>query len=291
MYQGNQLGQQLIAGGDTEAYGSKVGQEQGVFYNIPEPSFGKEFVPAPGTQPEHLILNAISAAILKKLQQYKANYDGETNSDGNYHGRGLCRFADGSYYDGEWNNGLRHGLGTYRFPDGTTYTGGWDTDRMHGHGEMKYATGQILRTTWDNGFRHGEGSISEPSGQQVAVTYYKDLEIREDRQNPDNYDNFHRGLIIFICFFVVLLLPLAFDLLVNDIYLGQSFAFLFGFILYVVMIADACKSKSLKSMKNPIPSNTNVRFKRTGLTSNHLQHQSTVAYRSNRRSQNLRRLA
>ena len=39
------------------------------------------------------------------------NYEGEKNDEGLPHGFGKIDYVDGSYYEGEWQNGYRHGKG------------------------------------------------------------------------------------------------------------------------------------------------------------------------------------
>ena len=39
------------------------------------------------------------------------------------HGRGECKWADGNYYDGDWEANLRHGNGKFVSIEGYVYTG------------------------------------------------------------------------------------------------------------------------------------------------------------------------
>lgn len=39
------------------------------------------------------------------------------------HGYGIQKFLDGSYYEGEWRNGLCEGTGSLRYENGLTYNG------------------------------------------------------------------------------------------------------------------------------------------------------------------------
>ena len=41
------------------------------------------------------------------------NYQGEKDHKGQRDGVGRCTWDDGSYYEGEWKEGLRHGLGVF----------------------------------------------------------------------------------------------------------------------------------------------------------------------------------
>ena len=38
-------------------------------------------------------------------------------------GKGICKWPDGSQYEGEWKNGMKHGYGTYRWANGMKYIG------------------------------------------------------------------------------------------------------------------------------------------------------------------------
>lgn len=48
---------------------------------------------------------------------------------GKFHGKGVCKFADGDKYDGDWCEGLRHGYGVHTFKDGTVYRGHWENGK------------------------------------------------------------------------------------------------------------------------------------------------------------------
>ncbi|HMQ48999.1 MAG TPA: caspase family protein [Saprospiraceae bacterium] len=51
-------------------------------------------------------------------------YNGEFQ-EGEIHGAGLCYYQDGSKYEGEWKHRLRDGYGTMTYPDGTKRSGYW----------------------------------------------------------------------------------------------------------------------------------------------------------------------
>jgi hypothetical protein len=38
-------------------------------------------------------------------------------------GVGICKYPDGSSYDGDWKEGQPHGVGKKTLPDGTTFDG------------------------------------------------------------------------------------------------------------------------------------------------------------------------
>ena len=86
-------------------------------------------------------MNKLQEAILKKLNEAGAMYEGMKNQNNQYHGKGKLTYLDGTYYDGEWSNGQRNGHGTHVFIDGTTFIGTYVNDKKHGVGEMKLLNG------------------------------------------------------------------------------------------------------------------------------------------------------
>jgi len=42
-----------------------------------------------------------------------------------FHGQGRLTYANGSYYDGEWVNGIQHGTGIFEHPGSSKYEGTW----------------------------------------------------------------------------------------------------------------------------------------------------------------------
>ena len=93
-------------------------------------------------------------------------------------------FADHSYYEGSWREGVfdgvgvfisqhgryqgqflagrRHGYGTYAFATGETYTGEWKSDARHGSGVLQYRAQDIYERfvgTWRNDRRDGRGTL------------------------------------------------------------------------------------------------------------------------------------
>lgn len=69
-------------------------------------------------------------------------YDGELNKAGKREGRGICRFAGGDVFDGQWKAGKMDGRGTYRMADGDVYEGLWKAGAKEGPGTYWYASGR-----------------------------------------------------------------------------------------------------------------------------------------------------
>ena len=65
------------------------------------------------------------------MKRVVEGYDGERNAAGQMHGRGVCRFASGAVYEGDYKDdkrhGRRHGRGVYRYADGSIrHDGQWE---------------------------------------------------------------------------------------------------------------------------------------------------------------------
>ena len=92
-----------------------------------------------------------------------------------YHGRVICNYADGSEYQGEWQDGKRHGIGTYISPTGTRYEGEWKDDGANGHGVCHYADGMKYDGEFESGERHGKGILISPEGDRYEGQFKYDL--------------------------------------------------------------------------------------------------------------------
>ena len=92
-----------------------------------------------------------------------------------YHGPVICNYADGSEYQGEWQDGKRHGIGTYISPTGTRYEGEWENDGASGHGVCHYEDGMKYDGQFENGERHGKGVLISPEGDRYEGQFKYDL--------------------------------------------------------------------------------------------------------------------
>jgi hypothetical protein len=113
-------------------------------FNEPKPEAGYEFIPPMGTVPQPMIVQAMTRAILKMLNENGCTFEGQTNSEGLKHGKGVCKYIDGSVYDGTWVEGRREGEGEFRLKDGTTYKGEWANDMKHGNGKIIMPNGETI---------------------------------------------------------------------------------------------------------------------------------------------------
>ena len=84
----------------------------------------------------------MTKAILKKINEMGAVYDGERNAAGQRHGNGKCFYLDGSVYTGMWCEDRKEGEGSYIGRNEVFfYRGGWKNDMKHGYGEEKTVNG------------------------------------------------------------------------------------------------------------------------------------------------------
>ncbi len=76
--------------------------------------------------------------------------DSDTWKKKGYHAPVVCNYADGSEYQGEWQDGKRHGKGILISPEGDRYEGQFENNFAHGEGIY----------TWGDGVR-SEGEFRE----------------------------------------------------------------------------------------------------------------------------------
>ena len=72
-------------------------------------------------------------------------------------------YADGSSYDGEYEQGFRHGRGCLEKPDGTLYDGEWKHGHFHGRGKLLWHAADGSLVTYEGEFqealRQGTGKL------------------------------------------------------------------------------------------------------------------------------------
>lgn len=73
-------------------------------------------------------INALTEALMPKLQHQKAGWHGPLDANGRPAGVGVLVFDSGSVYEGEMKDGKCHGKGKMRLASGGVYEGGTHTD-------------------------------------------------------------------------------------------------------------------------------------------------------------------
>ena len=57
-------------------------------------------------------------------------------------GKGKYWYADGSFYEGQWQNGRMFGKGSFIYPNSNRYDGEFLNDMKEGYGIFQYANGE-----------------------------------------------------------------------------------------------------------------------------------------------------
>ncbi|WP_235298064.1 caspase family protein [Portibacter marinus] len=67
-------------------------------------------------------------------------------------GTGRYTYRDGSYYEGQFVNGLPQGQGICYYSNGDRYEGGWKNNAPEGEGVMHFASGTVYGAIWNAGY-------------------------------------------------------------------------------------------------------------------------------------------
>ena len=100
--------------------------------------------------------------------------------------KGKFTWVDGSYYDGDINNNYFEGFGTFKWKEGRKYVGNWKNGKMNGKGIMTYIDGAKYEGEFVNGKREGKGNYYWNSNK-----YYKGS-WKKGKQDGDGYF-YHNG--------------------------------------------------------------------------------------------------
>ena len=101
-------------------------------------------------------------------------YTGARDPNGYRNGQGSFKFADGSAYNGDWQQGLRHGIGEFTYKDGSVYKGQWIHDLKHGMGKFTYTNGDVVVGTWVHDRLNGVAKRTLKGHSEPEEVIYKD---------------------------------------------------------------------------------------------------------------------
>ena len=110
----------------------------------------------------------VNNALVDSGEAAQGEYEGEYNAAGEREGRGVMRYADGNFYDGEWKAGLFEGRGVMRFASGNVYDGEYKADKREGRGVYRYADGNVESGFYKQGADVGEGVKWLADGRRAA---------------------------------------------------------------------------------------------------------------------------
>lgn len=103
------------------------------------------------------------------LMGEKATYTGQVLGGATPHGEGRAEWADGSYYEGSFQQGMPWGKGTYyKNQDQSLYTGDFYAGFAQGDGLLKYGNGDQYEGQFAGGQMHGKGTYTFKSGDQYV---------------------------------------------------------------------------------------------------------------------------
>ena len=97
------------------------------------------------------------------IKEGKFEYTGSF-VNGEFHGNGSIRYANGMKYQGQWFEGKMQGKGTLTTTEGDTYIGELSDNKFNGEGTLTKATGDIYTGFWIDGVLNGQGSLTTKQG-------------------------------------------------------------------------------------------------------------------------------
>ncbi len=80
---------------------------------------------------------------------------------------GYEKLADGTQYEGQYQDGLRDGMGTMVSPTDDRYSGMWKAGKRHGKGKFTYGLGGGFEGEWRDGRPFGSGRLTFAGGRIV----------------------------------------------------------------------------------------------------------------------------
>src|SRR5690606_1369761 len=87
--------------------------------------------------------------------------------DGRLQGQGRLDYANGSFYECEFKDGLFHGAGTWQGVSGDRYVGNFHQGQFHGMGELTYSNGSLYQGEFAHGRLQGSGVL------ELADAHYR----------------------------------------------------------------------------------------------------------------------
>jgi hypothetical protein len=115
-----------------------------------------------------------TASVVSIASTTAALYEGPRSAEGERHGKGVMRWANGDMYVGEFYQGARQGTGTLQFVDGSEYVGDWWNNDMHGSGTRRFVNGDIYVGDYRYSRRQGTGRFYFTNGDLYYGNWHED---------------------------------------------------------------------------------------------------------------------
>jgi hypothetical protein len=90
-------------------------------------------------------------------------------------GRGRLIGSKGDYYEGEFEEDKASGFGKYVNKDGGIYIGYWHKDKQNGRGEELFVDGSQYEGFYENGLKHGKGKFTWADGSIYEGDFCKNI--------------------------------------------------------------------------------------------------------------------
>ena len=117
----------------------------------------------------------------------QGTYYGDYDEDGARCGHGLCQYASGVEYEGEWRLNLPEGRGRIYYPSGEIFEGNFANGVREGSGTFAYADGRVEVAVFRRGLNaRGEGAMWSPR-RTTAWRIVKDGEEVEEISIPESW--------------------------------------------------------------------------------------------------------
>lgn len=87
--------------------------------------------------------------------------------------KGKMEYANGDFYDGNWEANKPHGKGIFIYANGDKYEGDFINDCYHGKGIFTFHNGEIYKGDYINHLRQGKGINTLPNGNKFEGEYFK----------------------------------------------------------------------------------------------------------------------
>ena len=80
-------------------------------------------------------------------------------------GQGMWKRGTGSSdkYEGSYKCDKKDGYGIFTWSSGNVYKGNYEMDLRSGYGEMYWRDGSFYKGHWERGVQHGEGEVYVPA--------------------------------------------------------------------------------------------------------------------------------
>ena len=108
------------------------------------------------------------------ISYYNGKYKGELNNDRKKHGKGTFYCANGSKYEGEYQDDKINGKGTYYYADGDKYEGEFKNDKINGKGTYYFSSGSKYEGEFKDDKRNGKGIYHYADGNKYEGEFKDD---------------------------------------------------------------------------------------------------------------------